>query len=108
MYQTVVNIHNPNEHPVRLRMKIAVPGLDPSKFVDDSLKPDYAANVDCIAAYWKWYGVLTLGALFLAMSILLSKDRVIRRRASVSPGILRFSNPALAPTPPPPHPSPAS
>jgi len=47
VYQTVVNIHNPNEKTARLRMKIAVPGLEPSKFVDDSLKPDYATRVDC-------------------------------------------------------------
>ena len=47
VYQTVVNIHNPNEQPVRLRMKIAVPGRKPSKFVDDSLKPDFATSVDC-------------------------------------------------------------
>ncbi len=47
VYQTAVNIHNPNGREVRLRKKIAVPGLEPSKFNEDSLKPDFASNVNC-------------------------------------------------------------
>lgn len=47
VYQTVVNIHNPNDQTVRLRKKIAVAGLEPSKYIDDSLKPDEAVRVDC-------------------------------------------------------------
>jgi len=46
-YQTAINIHNPNNQPVRFRKKIAVPGFEPSKFIDDELKPDYATKVDC-------------------------------------------------------------
>jgi len=46
-YQTAVNIHNPNSQPVRFRKKIAVPGFEPSKFIDDALKPDHATKVDC-------------------------------------------------------------
>jgi hypothetical protein len=47
VYQTVVNIHNPNLREVRIREKIAVPGLEPSKFKEDSLKPDFASSVNC-------------------------------------------------------------
>jgi hypothetical protein len=47
VYQTVVNVHNPNPQPVRLRKKIAVPGMEPSKFVDEELKPDFATRIDC-------------------------------------------------------------
>src|SRR5262245_17474789 len=46
-YQTVVNIHNPNDRPVRLRMKVAVLGAEPSKFIDRELKPDFATAVNC-------------------------------------------------------------
>ncbi len=47
VYQTAVNIHNPNPKTVRLRKKIAVPGTEPSKFLEDQLKPDFAENVSC-------------------------------------------------------------
>jgi len=47
VYQTVVNIHNPNNVVVGYRKKIAVPGLEPSKFREDRLKPDFATKVDC-------------------------------------------------------------
>ncbi len=47
VYQTAVNIHNPNEKEVRFRMKLAVPGMDPTKFKDGSLKPDYATRFTC-------------------------------------------------------------
>ena len=48
VYQTVINIHNPNNQVARIRKKIAVtnpPAI--SKFVDGALKPDEAAKVDC-------------------------------------------------------------
>ncbi len=48
VYQTVINIHNPNDQDVRFRMKIAVIGLEPSKFIEDGLKPDHATRVDCV------------------------------------------------------------
>ncbi len=46
-YQTAINVHNPNDKTIRLRRKIALPGLDPSGFLEDGLKPDYALRVDC-------------------------------------------------------------
>jgi hypothetical protein len=47
VYQTVVNIHNPNDRPVRFRKKIAALGAEPSKFVEDELKPDHVTAVNC-------------------------------------------------------------
>jgi hypothetical protein len=47
VYQTVVNIHNPNDQTVRWRRKVTQPELGISKFVEDQLKPDEAARVDC-------------------------------------------------------------
>jgi hypothetical protein len=47
VYQTAVNIHNPNSQSVRLRKKIAIPGLEPSQFINEELKPDHATRVDC-------------------------------------------------------------
>ncbi|MFA5111439.1 MAG: hypothetical protein WC443_08550 [Desulfobaccales bacterium] len=47
VYQTVVNIHNPNDRTVRLRKKVTQPGLGISQFIEDQLKPDEAARVDC-------------------------------------------------------------
>jgi len=45
-YQTVVNVHNPNNVGIRLRKKVATPaGI--SKFVIASLDPDGAARIDC-------------------------------------------------------------
>ncbi len=46
-YQTAVNIHNPTDRTVKWRRKITQPGLGISKFVEDQLKPDEAARVDC-------------------------------------------------------------
>ncbi len=46
-YQTTVNIHNPNDQTVGWRRKITQPGLGISKFIEDRLKPDEAARVDC-------------------------------------------------------------
>jgi hypothetical protein len=48
IYETVVNVHNPNNQAARIRKKIAVtspPAI--SKFVGDGLKPDEALKVDC-------------------------------------------------------------
>ena len=45
-YQTVVNIHNPNNVGIRLRKKIATP-IGISKFLTASMDPDAAASVDC-------------------------------------------------------------
>jgi hypothetical protein len=47
VYQTAVNIHNPNAQPVRLRKKLAVRSGEISPFVDGQLKPDQATSVDC-------------------------------------------------------------
>jgi hypothetical protein len=46
-YQTAVNVHNPNDQTVRWRRKITQPGLGISKFIEDQLKPDESARVDC-------------------------------------------------------------
>jgi hypothetical protein len=48
VYQTVINIHNPNDKQVRFRKKIAVttpPQI--SEFKKGSLKPDEAIKIDC-------------------------------------------------------------
>jgi hypothetical protein len=48
IYQTVVNIHNPNNQTARIRKKIAVtspPAI--SEFIKGALKPDEAVKVDC-------------------------------------------------------------
>ena len=47
VYQTAVNIHNPNPQVVRLRKKLAVRSGEISAFVDGGLKPDEATSVDC-------------------------------------------------------------
>jgi hypothetical protein len=47
IYQTAVNIHNPNARPVRLRKKLAVRSGQISPFVNGQLKPDEATSVDC-------------------------------------------------------------
>jgi hypothetical protein len=47
VYQTAVNIHNPNPRAVRLRTKLAVRSGQISGFVDSQLKPDEATSVDC-------------------------------------------------------------
>jgi hypothetical protein len=48
VYQTVVNLHNPNEVVARIRTKLAVtspPAI--SDFVAAKLKPDEAAAINC-------------------------------------------------------------
>ena len=45
-YQTAVNIHNPNQEPVTLRKKIAVPG-QVTEFIDGALAPDEVSQVTC-------------------------------------------------------------
>ena len=47
IYQTAVNIHNPNPQVARLRKKLAVSTGQISPFVDGQLKPDEATSVDC-------------------------------------------------------------
>ena len=47
VYQTAVNIHNPNPQVVRLRKKLAVRSGQISPFLDGQLKPDEATSVDC-------------------------------------------------------------
>jgi hypothetical protein len=52
-YATVVNIHNPNTKAAGFRMKLAVSTsteINPpliSNFINETLKPDQATNVDC-------------------------------------------------------------
>lgn len=45
MYQTAVNIHNPNTERVLFRVKLVV--AEPSKFIEDQLKPNHATRWDC-------------------------------------------------------------
>src|SRR6185436_17979746 len=47
VYQTAVNIHNPNPQVARLRKKLAVRSGEISAFVDGQLKPDETTSVDC-------------------------------------------------------------
>ena len=47
VYQTAVNIHNPNPQVARLQKKLAVRSGEISAFVDGQLKPDEATSVDC-------------------------------------------------------------
>jgi len=47
VYETVANIHNPNDRTVRLRKKIAVLSGEVSKFIEDKLTPDQATAVNC-------------------------------------------------------------
>jgi hypothetical protein len=47
VYQTAVNIHNPQRKPVELRKKLAIAGGPISKFVTQKLESDGAARVDC-------------------------------------------------------------
>jgi len=46
-YQTVVNIHNPSENLVKLRMKMAIADGPISKWVARALKDDEVTKVDC-------------------------------------------------------------
>lgn len=46
-YQTAVNIHNPSEKLVKLRMKIAIADGPISKWVGRALKDDEVTKVDC-------------------------------------------------------------
>ena len=47
VYQTAVNIHNPNPQVARLRKKLAMRSGQISPFLDGQLKPDEATSVDC-------------------------------------------------------------
>ena len=47
-YQTAINIHNPNERPVRFRAKVALGGQGLiSKFIDGALGPDEVTRYVC-------------------------------------------------------------
>lgn len=45
-YQTVVNIHNPNDHRIKFRKKIAVPSVI-TDYLPGSLGPDEVSRVIC-------------------------------------------------------------
>jgi hypothetical protein len=47
VYQTAVNIHNPQRQTVELRKKLAVAGGPISGFISQKLEPDAATRVDC-------------------------------------------------------------
>jgi hypothetical protein len=47
VYQTAVNIHNPNSQTVRLRQKIALGIGHTSAFIEDELKYDELLRMDC-------------------------------------------------------------
>ena len=47
VYQTAVNIHNPQPRTVELRKKLALAGGPISKFINQKLEPDAATRVDC-------------------------------------------------------------
>jgi CARDB protein len=52
VYYTAINVHNPTEHGVRFRKKIAIAGRGErpgpvSKFFDAKLGPDEALEIDC-------------------------------------------------------------
>ncbi|HWC76071.1 MAG TPA: hypothetical protein VG778_01340 [Blastocatellia bacterium] len=48
VYQTVVNIHNPNDAVAKIRMKLALTNPPQiSEFNKGTLKPDEARKVDC-------------------------------------------------------------
>ena len=47
VYQTAVNIHNPNARVARVRKKLADRHGQITSFVDSQLKPDEATSVDC-------------------------------------------------------------
>lgn len=47
VYQTAVNIHNPQRRTVELRKKLAVASGQISSFINQKLEPDAATRVDC-------------------------------------------------------------
>jgi len=47
VYQTAVNIHNPNRQTAELRKKLAVSNGQISLFVNQKLEPDAVTRVDC-------------------------------------------------------------
>jgi hypothetical protein len=76
VYQTAVNIHNPNVQPVRLRKKLATRNGQITPFVDGQLKPDEATSVDC--SHVQSFGVPFIHGLegFLVIESTLSLDVV--------------------------------
>lgn len=49
-YQTAINIHNPHEKEVRLRLKIALAGGIVTKWITETLKGDQVIKIDCADA----------------------------------------------------------
>jgi hypothetical protein len=47
VYQTAVNIHNPNSQVARFRKKLADRHGQITPFLDGQLKPDEATSIDC-------------------------------------------------------------
>jgi hypothetical protein len=47
IYQTAVNVHNPNRQVAHLRKKIAVASGQISGFIEQKLGPDEATRIDC-------------------------------------------------------------
>ena len=75
-YQTVVNVHNPNERSVRFRAKVALGGEGLiSKFIDGSLGPDEVTRYVCADIREKFGLNLIHGAEgFLVIESTLSLD----------------------------------
>jgi hypothetical protein len=49
-YQTAVNIHNPHEKAVKLRLKIALTGGIITRWIMETLKGDQVIKIDCADA----------------------------------------------------------
>src|SRR6185312_6117956 len=49
-YQPAINIHNPHEKEVKLRLKIAIAGGTITKWVTETLKGDQVTKIDCAEA----------------------------------------------------------
>lgn len=49
-YQTAINIHNPHEKEVKLRLKIALAGGIVTKWITETLKGDQVIKIDCADA----------------------------------------------------------
>lgn len=49
-YQTAINIHNPHEREVKLRLKITLAGGTITKWVTETLKADEVVKIDCADA----------------------------------------------------------
>lgn len=49
-YQTAINIHNPHEKEVKLRLKIAISGHTITQWITETLKGDQVTKIDCADA----------------------------------------------------------